>query len=171
MSSSDRVDLRVQVGALRLANSVISATRTFGYGLKLALLVDVNRVRGSVAKGVSLEPIADARAPRPCEAPSGLLNAVGSQNVVAPSVVKEGDSLLQKHNTDILTNVFGHSLKVSEEVICRLEDAPGIAGDELNISCPMAKRGGMQLGSNPDLVAEVVMVARQVSRQGFSGGS
>jgi len=169
VSSSDRVDLRVQVGALRLANSVISATRTFGYGLKLALLVDVNRVRGSVAKGVSLEPIADARAPRPCEAPSGLLNAVGSQNVVAPSVAKEGDSLLQKHNTDITANVFGHSLEGSVKVISRSEDVRGIGGAEPNISCLMAKRGGMQPGTNTDLVAEVVMVAREASMQGSSG--
>ena len=169
MSSSDRVDLRVQVGALRLANSVISATRTFGYGLKFALLVDVNRVRGSVAKGVSLEPIADAPAPRPCEAPSGLLNAVGSQNVVAPSVVKEGDSLLQKHNTDITANVFGHSLEGYVKVISRSEDVRGIAGAELNNSCSMAKRGGMQPGTNTDLVAEVVMVAREASMQGSSG--
>ena len=77
MSSSDRVDLSVQVGALRLANPVIAASGTFGYGLEFAHLVDLNRLGGFVTKGISLEPIEGAPAPRLCETPSGLLNAVG----------------------------------------------------------------------------------------------
>jgi len=165
VSSSDRVDLNVQVGALRLANPVIAASGTFGYGLEFAHLVDLNRLGGFVTKGISLEPIEGAPAPRLCETPSGLLNAVGLQNVGVAAFVKDKLPLLQKYNTNVIVNVFGYTLEDYVEVIRRLEDAPGIAAYELNISCPNVKRGGMQFGSNPDLVAEVVIAARQAARQ------
>ena len=165
MSSSDRVDLRVQVGALRLANPVIAASGTFGYGLEFAQLVDLNRLGGFVTKGISLEPIDGAPAPRLCETPSGMLNAVGLQNVGVASFVKEKLPLLQKYHTNVIVNVFGYALEDYVAVIRRLEDAPGIAAYELNISCPNVKKGGMQFGSNPDLVAEVVTIARHAARQ------
>ena len=165
VSPSDRVDLCVQVGALRLANPVIAASGTFGYGLEFAHLVDLNRLGGFVTKGISLEPIEGAPAPRLCETPSGMLNAVGLQNVGVASFVKDKLPLLQKYNTNLIVNVFGYALEDYVEVIRRLEDAPGIAAYELNISCPNVKKGGMQFGSNPDLVAEVVMAARRAARQ------
>jgi dihydroorotate dehydrogenase (NAD+) catalytic subunit len=165
VSSSDRVDLSVQVGALRLANPVIAASGTFGYGLEFAHLVDLNLLGGFVTKGISLEPIEGAPAPRLCETPSGLLNAVGLQNVGVAAFVKDKLPLLQKYNTKVIVNVFGYAIEDYVEVIRRLEDAPGIAAYELNISCPNVRKGGMQFGSNPDLVAEVVMAARQAARQ------
>ena len=164
MSSLDRVDLQVQVGALRLTNPVIAASGTFGYGLEFAHLVDLNRLGGFVTKGVSLEPIEGAPAPRLCETPSGMLNAVGLQNVGVASFVKEKLPLLQKYNTNVIVNVFGYTIEDYVEVIRRLEDASGIAAYELNISCPNVKKGGMQFGSDPDLVAEVVMAARRAAR-------
>ena len=81
VNPSNRVDLSVQVGALRLANPIVSASGTFGYGLEFAHLVDLNRLGGFVTKGISLQPIEGAPAPRLCETPSGMLNAVGLQNV------------------------------------------------------------------------------------------
>ncbi len=164
MSSPDRVDLQVQVGALRLTNPVIAASGTFGYGLEFAHLVDLNRLGGFVTKGISLEPIEGAPAPRLCETPSGMLNAVGLQNVGVASFVKEKLPLLQKYNTNVIVNVFGYTIEDYVEVIRRLEDASGIAAYELNISCPNVKKGGMQFGSDPDLVAEVVMAARRAAR-------
>jgi len=154
----------VQVGALRLTNPVIAASGTFGYGLEFAHLVDLNRLGGFVTKGVSLEPIEGAPAPRLCETPSGMLNAVGLQNVGVASFVKEKLPLLQKYNTNVIVNVFGYTIEDYVEVIRRLEDASGIAAYELNISCPNVKKGGMQFGSDPDLVAEVVMAARRAAR-------
>jgi len=165
VSSSDRVDLRVQVGALRLANPVIAASGTFGYGSEFAHLVDLNRLGGFVTKGISLEPIAGAPPPRLCPTPAGMLNAVGLQNVGVGAFVKDKLPLLQKCHTNVIVNVFGYTLQDYGDVIRRLEDAPGIAGYELNISCPNVKKGGMQFGNNPDLVAETVMVARQAARQ------
>jgi dihydroorotate dehydrogenase (NAD+) catalytic subunit len=142
VSSSDRVDLSVQVGALRLANPVIAASGTFGYGLEFAHLVDLNRLGGFVTKDISLEPIESAPAPRLCETSSGMLNAVCLQNVGVAAFVKDKLPLLQKYNTNVIVNVFGYAIEDYAEVILRLEDALGIAAYELNISCPNVKKGG-----------------------------
>jgi dihydroorotate dehydrogenase (NAD+) catalytic subunit len=163
VSSSDRVDLRVQVGALRLSNPVITASGTFGYGLEFAHLVDLNQLGGLVTKGLSLEPIEGAPAPRLCETPSGMLNAVGLQNVGVQAFIEDKLPLLRKYNTRVIVNVFGYCLEDYVEVIRRLEDAEGVAAYELNISCPNVKKGGMQFGSNPALVEEVVGVARKAA--------
>lgn len=163
VSSSDRVDLRVQVGALRLANPIITASGTFGYGLEFAHLVNLNQLGGLVTKGLSLEPIEGAPAPRLCETPSGMLNAVGLQNVGVQAFVKDKLPVLRKYNTSIIVNVFGYCLEDYVEVIRQLEDADGISAYELNISCPNVKKGGMQFGSNPALVEEVVGAARKAA--------
>jgi dihydroorotate dehydrogenase (NAD+) catalytic subunit len=163
VSSSDRVDLHVQVGALRLANPVIAAAGTFGYGAEFAHLVDLNRLGGLVTKGISLEPIEGAPAPRLCETPSGMLNAVGLQNVGVRAFVEDKLPLLQKYNTPIIVNVFGYCLEEYVEVIRWLEDTPGVSAYELNISCPNVKKGGMQFGNEPAQVEEVVMAARKAA--------
>ena len=163
VSSSDRVDLRVQVGALRLSNPILTASGTFGYGLEFAHLLDLNQLGGLVTKGISLEPIEGAPAPRLCETASGMLNAVGLQNVGVQAFVADKLPLLRKYNTSVIVNVFGYCLEDYLEVIRRLEDAEGIAAYELNISCPNVKKGGMQFGSNPALVEEVVGAVRKVA--------
>jgi dihydroorotate dehydrogenase (NAD+) catalytic subunit len=165
VSSSDRVDLRVQVGALRLANPILAASGTFGYGLEFAHLVDLEKLGGIVTKGLSLEPIEGAPAPRLLNTPSGMLNAVGLQNVGVKAFIDEKLPLLGKYKTPVIVNVFGYCLEDYVEVIRRLEDAPGIAAYELNISCPNVKQGGMQFGSNPALVAEVVGAARVAAKR------
>ena len=165
VNPSDRVDLSVQVGTLRLANPVIAASGTFGYGLEFAHLVDLNRLGGIVTKGLSLHPIEGAPAPRLCETPSGMLNAVGLQNVGVDSFVKDKLPLLRKYNTHLIANVFGYCLEEYVEVIERLENADGISAYELNISCPNVKRGGMQFGSEPALVEEVVLAARKAAKK------
>ena len=163
VSSSDRVDLRVQVGALRLSNPILTASGTFGYGLEFAHLVDLNQLGGLVTKGISLEPIEGAPAPRLCETPSGMLNAVGLENVGVEAFVADKLPLLRKYNTSVIVNVFGYCREDYVEVIRRLEDAEGIAAYELNISCPNVKKGGMQFGSSPALVEEVVGAARKAA--------
>jgi len=157
------VDLSVQIGALRLRNPILAASGTFGYGLEFAHLVDLNRLGGFVTKGLSREPMEGAPAPRLCETPSGMLNAVGLQNVGVRAFVSEKLPVLRKYDTAIIANVFGYSVEDYIEVIQVLEDAEGLAGYELNISCPNVKKGGMQFGSDPSLVAEVVGAAREAA--------
>jgi dihydroorotate dehydrogenase (NAD+) catalytic subunit len=165
VNPSDRVDLSVQVGALRLANPVIAASGTFGYGLEFAHLVDLNRLGGFVTKGISLEPLEGAPAPRLCDTPSGMLNAVGLENVGVAVFVKDKLPLLRKYNTHVIVNVFGVCQEDYVGVIERLEDGEGISAYELNISCPNVKKGGMQFGSDPALVEEVVGAARKAARK------
>jgi dihydroorotate dehydrogenase (NAD+) catalytic subunit len=157
------VDLSVQIGALRLRNPILAASGTFGYGLEFAHLVDLSRLGGFVTKGLSREPMAGAPAPRLCETPSGMLNAVGLQNVGVRAFVSDKLPLLRKYDTAVLANVFGCTVEDYVEVIRVLEDAQGLAGYELNISCPNVKKGGVQFGGDPGSVAEVVGVARKAA--------
>jgi len=163
VSAADAVDLSVQIGALRLRNPILAASGTFGYGIEFAHLVDLNRLGGFVVKGLSREPIEGASPPRLCETPSGMLNAVGLQNVGVRAFVVEKLPALRKYDTAVLANVFGYCLEDYVEVIRTLEDAEGLAGYELNISCPNVKKGGMQFGSEPAQVAEVVAAARKAA--------
>ncbi len=165
VSSATSLDLTVNVGALHLPSPVLAASGTFGYGVEFAHLVDLSRLGGFVTKGISLEPIEGAPSPRLCETPSGMLNAVGLQNVGVEEFVSGKLPLLRKYNTNVIVNVFGYCLEEYASVIERLEDAEGIAAYELNISCPNVKQGGMQFGSNPAMVEEVVGRARSVARK------
>jgi dihydroorotate dehydrogenase (NAD+) catalytic subunit len=161
VNPSNRVDLSVQVGALRLRNPIITASGTFGYGVEFAHLVDLNRLGGMVTKGTSREPIDGAPAPRLCETASGMLNAVGLQNVGVEAFLRDKLPALLKYNTPVIVNVFGYCLDDYLEVIRRLEQSQGISAYELNISCPNVKKGGMQFGSSASSVAEVVAAARK----------
>ncbi|MFI5093319.1 MAG: dihydroorotate dehydrogenase [Candidatus Acidiferrum sp.] len=155
----------MQIGAVRLRNPILAASGTFGYGVEFAHLVDLNRLGGLVVKGLSREPMEGAPAPRLCETPSGMLNAVGLQNIGVRAFVSEKLPVLRKFETAIIANVFGYSVEDYVEVIRVLEDTEGLAAYELNISCPNVKRGGMQFGGDPALVAEVVGAARKAAVQ------
>jgi len=157
------VDLTVQIGAVRLRNPILAASGTFGYGVEFAHLVDLNRLGGLVVKGLSREPMEGAPAPRLCETPAGMLNAVGLQNIGVRAFVAEKLPVLRKFNTAVIANVFGYSVEDYIEVIRVLEDAEGVSAYELNISCPNVKRGGMQFGGDPGLVSEVVGAARKAA--------
>ena len=161
VTSAGPVDLSVNLGALRLRNPIIAASGTFGYGLEFAHLIDLNTIGGFVTKGLSLNPMQGSPAPRLCHTPSGMLNAVGLQNVGVNAFVTEKLPVLRKYDTPVLVNIFGYSLEDYAEVIRILEDAPGIAAYELNISCPNVKQGGIQFGSDPAMVSQVVGVARR----------
>jgi dihydroorotate dehydrogenase (NAD+) catalytic subunit len=157
------VDLSVQIGALRLRNPILAASGTFGYGLEFAHLVNLNRLGGFVTKGLSREPIEGAPPPRLYPTASGMLNAVGLQNVGVQAFVAEKLPVLRNFDTAVIANVFGYTLEDYVEVIRVLEDTDGLAGYELNISCPNVRRGGMQFGSDPTLASEVVGAARKAA--------
>ncbi len=165
MTVSAAVDLSVNVGALRLSNPILAASGTFAYGVEFAHLVDLNRLGGIVVKGLSLEPIAGAPAPRLCETSSGMLNAVGLQNIGVRAFVAEKLPALRQFRTAIIANVFGYKVDDYVGVIRVLEEAEGVAAYELNISCPNTDHGGLQFGSDPQMVSEVVMAARQAAHR------
>jgi dihydroorotate dehydrogenase (NAD+) catalytic subunit len=165
MTALVAVDLSVQVGALRFANPVIAASGTFGYGIEFSHLVDLNRLGGIVVKGLSLEPMEGAPAPRLCETAGGMLNAVGLQNVGVRTFVAEKLPELRKFRTHIIANVFGHTIEEYPEVVRVLEDAEGLAAYELNVSCPNTDAGGAYFGVDPLMTAKVVAGARRVSKR------
>jgi len=159
------VDLRVSVGSLSLKNPIIAASGTFGYGVEFAGIVDLNQLGAIVVKGLSPKPMAGAPAPRMCETPSGMVNAVGLQNVGVRAFVSEKLPQLRHYNTPIVANVFGCTISEYVEVIRVLEDTEGLAAYELNISCPNVEKGGAEYSTDPGLTAAVVGAARKASKR------
>jgi dihydroorotate dehydrogenase (NAD+) catalytic subunit len=165
VSVATSVDLSVNVGVLKLTNPIIAASGTFGYGLEFSHLVDLNRLGGIVVKGLSIEPMDGAPAPRMCETASGMLNAVGLQNVGARAFVAEKLPKLRAFHTAVVANVFGKTVQEYVQVVEVLEGAEGLAAYELNISCPNVNKGGTHFGSDPRLAAEVVEAVRKVAKR------
>lgn len=116
-------------------------------------------------KGLSAQPMAGAPAPRICETPSGMVNAVGLQNIGVRAFVTEKLPELRRFDTAIIANVFGKTITEYIEVIRVLEDAEGLAAYELNISCPNVEKGGMEYSTDPALTEEVVTAARRASKR------
>ena len=164
------IDLSVELAppsvgqaGLRLKNPIIAAAGTFGYGVEFAGQVDLNRLGGLVTKGISAEPMAGADAPRLCETPSGMLNSVGLQNIGVKQFIADKLPQLRQYDTAIIVNVFGHTVEEYVEVIRQLEEAQGADAYELNVSCPNVRRGGVQFGTDPELLAEVVGAAKSAA--------
>lgn len=162
---STSVDLSVTVTGIRLKNPVLAASGTFGYGVELADLVDLNQLGGLVVKGLSARPMEGLPAPRLCETPAGMLNAVGLQNIGVRRFIEEKLPALRRYDTAIIANVFGATTEEYVEVIEELNGAEGVAAYELNVSSPNARRGGMHFGADPELLREVVSAAKQAARR------
>jgi dihydroorotate dehydrogenase (NAD+) catalytic subunit len=165
VSLPEAVDLTVTVGELRLANPVIAASGTFGYGVEFSHLTNLNRLGGIVVKGLSLEPMDGAPAPRLVPVTGGMLNAIGLQNVGVARFIAEKLPALRAYRTPIIANVFGRTVEEYVGVIQRLESAEGLAAYELNVSCPNVACGGIQFGSDPLLLSQVVSACKAKARR------
>jgi dihydroorotate dehydrogenase (NAD+) catalytic subunit len=144
---------------------VIAASGTFAYGIEFAELVDLNRLGGIVVKGLSAQPMEGAPAPRICETASGMVNAIGLQNIGVRAFVAEKLPSLRQYDTAVIVNVFGHTIADYVTVIEVLEAAEGLAAYELNISCPNVERGGIEYSTDPTLTAAVVAAARAAAKR------
>ena len=158
-------DLETSFCGLTLKNPIIAASGTFGYGLEFEEILDLNTLGGFVVKGLSKEPIAGNAPPRVVETASGMLNSIGLQNVGVHAFVDEKLPKLAGLDTAVFANVFGYDPEDYVEVIRVLEGSEGLAGYELNVSCPNTKHGGLQFGADPKLLSEVVAVSKQVARR------
>ena len=154
-------DLTTDLCGLRLKNPIIASSGTFGYGLEFDSILDLNQLGGFVVKGLSREPIAGNPPPRVVETEAGMLNSIGLQNVGVRAFAADKLPKLARLDTHVFANVFGYEPDDYVEVLRVLEDADGLAGYELNVSCPNTKHGGMQFGADPILLAEVVGMARK----------
>lgn len=158
-------DLTVDVAGIRMANPVMTASGTFGYGAEFAALVDLNRLGAIVVKGLSLSPAPGNPPPRICETPSGMLNAIGLENVGVEAFITEKLPFLRSLATPVLVNVYGRRVDDYAALAARLEAVDGIAGLEINISCPNVRQGGVAFGVDPEVAAQVVTAVRRETRR------
>jgi dihydroorotate dehydrogenase (NAD+) catalytic subunit len=159
------VSLALELCGLRLKNPLIAASGTFGYGVEYEGLLDLSILGGLVSKGLYLEPRDGCPTPRIVETPSGLLNAIGLQGVGVRAFVKDVLPRLARYDTVVLVNVCGDTVEEYAEVARILEDAPGVAALEINISCPNVKKGGMAFGGDPRMTHEVVSAVRKATKR------
>ncbi|WP_072906209.1 dihydroorotate dehydrogenase [Malonomonas rubra] len=156
-----RPKLAVEIAGLKLKNPVMPASGTFGYGEEYAPYLDLNQLGAIVTKGLSLNPKAGNPTPRICETVSGMLNAIGLQNVGIEDFIKHKMPFLDQYNSPVIVNFFGNTLEEYVEVAARLEDVPGVAGLEMNISCPNVKQGGIVFGTEASAASAVVSQVRK----------
>lgn len=164
MSKSPVPDLSVNIAGLRLKNPILTASGTFGYGKEYAAFLDLNQLGALITKGISLKSMPGNPPPRILETPSGMLNAIGLQNVGVEGFIRDKLPFLSKLDIPIIVNILGHSVGEYQELAKRLNDQPGIAALEINISCPNVARGGMAFGAQPRGAAQVVSKIRQDTR-------
>jgi dihydroorotate dehydrogenase (NAD+) catalytic subunit len=169
-SASEKVaksaDLGVTFAGIDLKNPILAASGTFGYGVEFEDVVHLDKLGGLVVKGLSREPMIGNPPPRLWETAAGMLNAIGLQNIGAAAFLTEKLPRLQPiKNIVVVANVFGYTREDYEATIEILNDGEGIAAYELNVSCPNTAHGGLQFGSDPRSLDEVVTTAKRVSRR------
>jgi len=156
-----RPDMSVEIAGIKLRNPVMPASGTFGYGEEYTPFIDMEKIGAIVTKGLSLKPKAGNPTPRIAETVSGMLNAIGLQNVGIDAFIQHKMPFLRTVNTPVIANFFGNTLEEYGEVAKRLNDIPEIAAGELNISCPNVKQGGIVFGTDPKAASEVVALVRK----------
>ncbi len=159
-------DLGVSVAGIPLKNPIIAASGTFGYGIEFEDVVHLDKIGGFVVKGLSKEPMAGNPPPRLYETAAGMLNAIGLQNIGARAFVEEKlPKLREIANITVFANVFGYTREDYEETIQILNDGEGIAAYELNVSCPNTAHGGVQFGSDPRMLDEIVVTVKRIAKR------
>jgi dihydroorotate dehydrogenase (NAD+) catalytic subunit len=156
-----RPNLAVEIAGMKFKNPVMPASGTFGYGQEYAPYLDLNHLGAIVTKGLSLNPKAGNNTPRTCETVSGMLNAIGLQNVGVDAFIYDKMPFLEKFDTPIIVNFFGNTQEEYGEVAARLNDVPNVAALEMNISCPNVKHGGIVFGTDPKAASAVISLVRK----------
>lgn len=156
-------DISVNLGSLKLTNPVIAASGTFGYGLEFTSFLDLNQLGGFSTKGLSLKPRVGNAVPRVFETASGMLNAIGLENVGLDKFREDKLPLLEKFKTCLIVNFFGETVEEYVEMAKHLSALDRIDALEMNISCPNVEAGGLTFSANPQIVEQVVKAVRPVT--------
>src|SRR3989454_5652856 len=154
------VEMSVEVGTMRLRGPVLAASGTFGYGTEVPLL-ERRALGAMVSKGIFLRPREGTAPPRIAETPSGMLNAIGLQGPGADALVRDYAPQWAEWDFPVLVNINGESASEYAELTSRLDGVPGVAGFEINISCPNVEQGGMFFGNDPRAAAAVTEAVRK----------
>jgi dihydroorotate dehydrogenase (NAD+) catalytic subunit len=156
-------DMSVTVGAMRLRGPVLAASGTFGYGTEVPLL-ERRALGGMVSKGIFLRPRTGTAPPRIAETPSGMLNAIGLQGPGVEALIRDHAPQWAEWDFPVFVNVNGESAAEYGELVARLDGVPGVAGFEINISCPNVEQGGLYFGNDPRAAAAVTEAVRKRTR-------
>jgi dihydroorotate dehydrogenase (NAD+) catalytic subunit len=164
LGPEQEVDLSVDLGrGLVLANPILVASGTFGYGIEYGEVVDVDRLGAICCKGTTLRPRIGNPTPRVTETPGGMLNSIGLQNPGVDAVIEKYSGTWTGWTVPVIVNVAGESVEDYVEVTRRLDGVPGVAGIELNISCPNVGRGGLQFAIDAGAAGEVTAAVRRAT--------
>ncbi len=156
--------IETEIAGIRFQNPVWTASGTFGYGKEFASLIDLNELGAIVVKGISPEPMEGNPSPRIYESESGMLNAIGLQNVGAKRFLTEKLPFLRTLKARCIVNVFAYSTEDYVRCVEILNEGDGVSAYELNISCPNTRCGGIVYGSDPKLTEEVVSACKKAAR-------
>ena len=154
------VDMSVAVGAMKLRSPVLAASGAFGYGTEVPLL-DRRALGGMVSKGIFLRPRSGTPPPRIVETPSGMLNAIGLQGPGVDALIRDYAQQWASWDFPVLVNINAESVSEYGELAARLDGVPGVAGFEINISCPNVEQGGLYFGNDPRAAAAVTEAVRK----------
>ena len=158
--------MTVRFAGLELANPIIAASGTFGYGIEFEEIVALEKIGAFVTKGLSREPMVGNEAPRIVQTAAGMLNAIGLQNIGVDEFIHKKLPLLKRYpRAQVIANVFGYKVEDYLAVIARLNDAEGIAAYELNVSCPNVHQGGMTFGADPGALEYLVAKAKTAAKR------
>ena len=161
---NENVDISVDFAGLRLSNPVFTVSGTCGYADELSDFMDVNCLGGFITKSITLKPRKGNATPRIVETDSGMLNAIGWANVGLDKFIEEKLPVIRKMSPAVFVNVAGETIADYVAVVERLAAESGIAGFELNISCPNVEHGGVSFGTDPAQVMKITKAVKEASR-------
>lgn len=162
------VDLSVDLAPrgkrqLRLRNPVMTGSGTSSNGLELARHFEIEALGAIVSKGTTLRPRRGNATPRTVETAGGMLNSIGFQNIGVGALIRKLAPVWARWEVPAVVNIMGDTLDEYGRLAARLDDVEGVAGLEVNVSCPNVEVGGMEFGQDPALAAEVVRTVRRAS--------
>jgi len=167
------VDLSVELAPVRkqelhLRNPVMTASGTFSNGLEFARRFDVDDLGALVSKGTTLRPRHGNPQPRTVETPAGMINSIGFQNIGVGRLIRDVAPVWERWQAPVLVNIMGDTVSEYGQLAARLDVVPGVAGLEVNISCPNVAVGGLEFGQDPRAAAEVVAEVQRSSSLPFA---
>lgn len=153
----------VAIGSLKLKNRVLTASGTFGYGLKFGGKMDISKIGAIITKGLSVEPSEGNPMPRICETTAGMLNSIGLQNIGLERFEKDMIPKLRKTGATVIVNFYGDSENGYVEAAKLLDRMEGVHALEMNVSCPNVEKGGIQFGTDPEVLEKLTASVRKAT--------
>ncbi|VAX21361.1 Dihydroorotate dehydrogenase (NAD(+)), catalytic subunit [hydrothermal vent metagenome] len=157
------VNLKNKIAGIEFESPILGASGTFGYGLLYDRFYDISAIGGFVTKGLSLEPRPGNPAPRICETPGGMLNAIGLQNIGFQKFTQQKMPKLRGRSVKVIANFFGDTIEEYRDLAALLGEVEGLSGLEMNISCPNRNKRGEIFGASLKTTEQVVKTCREAT--------